>query len=94
KAYVTTATPKASVVNKKGTKNDRIKVTGVKKGDTVIVYADAKKKKVIAKKKATSSTVTFKTTKLSDRGGKVYVTAKNNVLYTSSTKSVTYKKVK
>lgn len=94
KAYVKTATPKASVVNKKGTKNDRIKVTGVKKGDTVIVYADAKKKKVIAKKKATSSTVTFKTTKLSDRGGKVYVTAKNNVLYTSSTKSVTYKKVK
>lgn len=94
KAYVKTATPKASVVNKKGTKNDRIQVTGVKKGDTVIIYADAKKKKVIAKKKATSSTVTFTTTKLSDRGGKVYVTSKNKTLYTSSLKTLTYSKVK
>lgn len=94
KAIVKTKTPKATVVNKKGTSSDTITVSGLKKGAKVIVYKDSKKKSVLATTTAKSSTVKIKTKKLTDRGGKVYVTVKNNGLYTSSLKSVSYKAAK
>lgn len=94
KAFVKTTTPKSSVVNKKGTKNDRITVNNLQKGAKVIVYKDAKKKKVVATRTAKSSKMVIKTKALSDRGGKVYVTVKNKGLYTSSMKKVNYKAAK
>lgn len=94
KAFVKTKTPTASVTNKKGTSKDSITVKGLQKGAKVIVYKDAKKKTVLATKTATASTMKINTKKLTDRGGKIYVTVKNKALYTSSMKSVSYKAIK
>lgn len=94
RVHVKTKTPSVKVTNKKGVKSDLVTVSNISKGDQVKVYSDSKKSKLITSFKAKSTSAKVKTKKLHDQGGKVYVTSKSEGLYTSFTKTQTYKKAK
>lgn len=94
KTYVKTTTPTVNVINKKGSKKDMVIVRGVTKGTKVNVFSDAKKKNLLISGIAKSSILKLKPRKLNDRGGKLYINAKTEGLYTSSLSKVSYKKAK
>lgn len=93
-AYVKTADPVVTVKNLKGSSKDNITISGLKKGTKVSVYSDVKKKKLITSRTSKGTKLTINTKRLSDKGGNVYIVAKNEGLYSSSTKNMKYKKAK
>lgn len=93
--YTTTKSPavKKSAVkvsNAKGSK-DQITISKVKKNDTIRIYKDSKKKKLLYTAKAKSSTLKFTNKKLSSKGGNLYVTLKRPYLKESSITKISYK---
>lgn len=86
-ASKTTRTLKATVQNKVRA-NDKVKVTGMKKGDTVRLY---KGTTVISKKVATSTAVTFSVAQLGKKAGNVKVTAQAKGEAESKAQSFAYK---
>lgn len=72
---------------------DTIKLTGLKKGTTYVIYSDAKKTKKLKTIKATKSTHSVQV-HLNTKGGKVYITAQASGYSVSSTTTVSYKKAK
>lgn len=72
---------------------DTIKLTGLKKGTTYVIYSDAKKTKKHKTIKATKSTHSVQV-HLNTKGGKVYITAQASGYSVSSTTTVSYKKAK
>ncbi len=89
KQLQTKRTLKVTTTNAKGAA-DTVKVTGVKKGDTVRLYNA--KGKVMTKATATSTTVTFKKVNLGKEAGKVTVTAQAVEQKESAKKAATFKK--
>lgn len=89
KQLQTKRTLKVTTTNAKGAA-DTVKVTGVKKGDTVRLYNA--KGKVMTKATATSTAVTFKKVNLGKAAGKVTVTAQAVEQKESAKKAATFKK--
>lgn len=78
------------VINKKGTKNDKVLVSNLKAGSTVKVYADASKKKLVASAVSTTDKATMKLKTLSSKGGKLYITVKKPSISESIVLKVNY----
>ncbi|MFF3102040.1 hypothetical protein [Viridibacillus arvi] len=78
------------VINKKGTKNDKVLVSNLKAGTTVKVYADASKKKLVASAVSTTDKATMKLKTLSSKGGKLYITVKKPSISESIVLKVNY----
>lgn len=78
------------VINKKGTKNDKVLVSNLKAGSTVKVYADARKKKLVASAVSTTDKDTMKLKTLSSKGGKLYITVKKPSISESIVLKVNY----
>lgn len=83
---------KVKITNKK--KEDTIKFTGLKKGATIVIYKDAKKKKKLVSFTATSTTKTVKIQQLGKKAGKIYITAQLPGYSVSTTTTVSYPKEK
>lgn len=78
------------VINKKGTKNDKVIVSNLTAGSTVKVYADASKKKLLASSVNTTKKATMSLKALSSKGGKVYITVKKPRISESIVLKVNY----
>lgn len=89
KQLQTKRTLKVTTTNAKGAA-DTVKVTGVKKGDTVRLYNASGK--VLKKATATSTTATFIKVNLGKAAGKISVTAQASEQKESAKKAVTFKK--
>ncbi len=92
-SLVSTAAPKTVRTLKTTVKNnvrakDSVKVTGVKKGDTVRLY---KGSTVLSKKVATSTAVTFSVSQLGKKAGNVKVTAQAKAEVESKAQTFAYK---
>ncbi|MWC27330.1 PPC domain-containing protein [Paenibacillus sp. MMS18-CY102] len=85
------AAKQVTVVNKKGTSNDTLTVSNIKKGDAVKVYS--KQGKLLAQTTLASGTkATLKLTQLSSTGGDLYVSVTNAGLQESGKITVKYSK--
>lgn len=89
KQLQTKRTLKVTTTNAKGAA-DTVKVTGVKKGDTVRLYNASGK--VLKKATATSTTATFTKVNLGKAAGKISVTAQASEQKESAKKAATFKK--
>lgn len=90
-------TPALSAKNVKVTntkKKDTIKLSGLKKGTTYIIYKDVKKKTKLASFKATSSTKTVTVKQLGKKAGKIYITAQTPGYSVSAVTTVSFSKEK
>ncbi|MBK3494179.1 hypothetical protein JFL43_04765 [Viridibacillus sp. YIM B01967] len=93
KTSVKTKTPKKStvkVINKKGTKNDKVIVSNLQSGSTVKIYADASKKKTLATKTKSGKSATIRLKSLNSKGGKLYITVKKAGISESAAVRVNY----
>ena len=72
-------------------KNDVIKVSGVKKGDTIKVYDKSSGGKLLVSKKTTGTSVELAVKQLSQKSGSIYVSTTNSGLLESSRTKVAYK---
>lgn len=75
-------------------KQDTIKLSGLKKGTTYVIYKDAKKKKKLASFKATGKTKTVKIKQLGKSAGKIYIVAQESGYEPSTVTAVSYSKEK
>lgn len=86
------AAKKVTITNKKKGK-DTIKLTGLTKGTTYVIYSNASKKTKLATVKATKTTHSV-SVNLNTKGGKVYITAQAPGYNVSATTTVSYKAAK
>lgn len=82
-------TSNIKIANYKG-KKDTIKVSRLAKGDSIKVYNSKSKGKMIASKKATSSSVTLSVKQLGKKSGKVYITVTKKGMKESKRLAVSY----
>ncbi|MEH7307904.1 outer membrane protein assembly factor BamB family protein [Neobacillus drentensis] len=75
-------------------KSDTVKVTGLKKGDTIKIYNASSKGKLLATKKASSSSTTISIKQLGKKAGKVYLTVTRTGMSESSRTAVAFKSEK
>ena len=73
---------------------DTIKLSGLKKGTTYVIYKDAKKKTKLASFKATETTKTVTVKQLGTNAGKFYITAQASGYSVSALTTVSYSKEK
>lgn len=94
KAQPTVGLPAKNVKITNAKKQDKIKLTGLKKGMKYVIYKDAKKKKVLTSFTAKSSTKTIKVSQLGKKAGKLYITAKAPDYEESAITTVSFSKQK
>ena len=73
------------------TSKDIIKVSSIKKGDTIKVYGKASGGKLLVSKKATGTSLNLTVKQLSQKAGKVYISVTKTGLLESSRVGVSYK---
>lgn len=90
----TSAISKRNVEIKNKKKADTIKLSGLKKGTTIVIYKDVKKLKKLISFKVTNSKKTLKIKQLGKNSGKIYITTQLPGYRVSTTTAVSYSKEK